>query len=368
MKTSMACQGAVKSEWADVQAPTRYVPIGIATHVNWVCGAAILTIATLLLAGCASAPSASPAPTARAIVTSSSPTATMSIGPTATTSPVHVSAGPPARPCAAEHLAVRVVTGASVMSQPFDVVAFRNVGPSRCSLSGYPGLSAYTLRDGDELKVWASVRHGSIYERNDPGVHVVNVAPGREAWFAIGTATAYQGGLDLVSINRMIVYPPGSAIGIPTMLGFEASRPVGQAYPITVTAVYPPTVGASYVATTGTSPSTRPHRREVLAAVNTLDKYLRVWVTQGPVRASRYFVASERVTSDQGAPRISAGSIRSYRLYSWNSLTDFTLLVSMNLKFTTDPLAWNRGINTRFVTVRSTAQHNGYLLEFATGP
>lgn len=102
--------------------------------------------------------------------------------------------------------------------------------------------------------------------------------------------------------------------------------------------------------------------------MSTLRQYLHAWVTEGPTRASRYLTPSERISSDHSAPRISAGTIRSYRLYSWKGPKEFTLLVSMNLTFTTDPLAWNRGINDRFVTARRTGQPDGYLLEFATSP
>ncbi|MCW2854838.1 MAG: hypothetical protein JWR52_453 [Marmoricola sp.] len=139
--------------------------------------------------------------------------------------------------------------GGSIASQPFDVVAFENTSRTTCSLAGYPGVSAYTLRNGVDLKVWTRIHHGSIYERGDLGVRTVEIAPGGEAWFDIGSAMAYQGGLDAVSINRLVVYPPGSDVGVPVLMPFGASRPVGQAYPITVTAVYPPSLGTPPQAT-----------------------------------------------------------------------------------------------------------------------
>ena len=110
-----------------------------------------------------------------------------------------------------------------------------------------------------------------------------------------------------------------------------------------------------------------PSRSEVLLAVGTVREYLHAWVNEGPTRASRYLVASERVPSDQGAPRISAGTVESYRLDSWKGPRQFTLFVSMNLTFATDPMAWNRGNNGRFVTVYPVGDHK-YLLEFATSP
>lgn len=116
------------------------------------------------------------------------------------------------------------------------------------------------------------------------------------------------------------------------------------------------------------SDAARPSHRQVALAVRTLRQYLHAWASEGPARASRYLEPNERFSKDYGAPRISAGTVRSYRLDSWNGPTTFTLLVSMNLTFTTDPLTWNRGSNDRFVTARKAGPHQGYLLEIASGP
>jgi hypothetical protein len=74
------------------------------------------------------------------------------------------------------------------------------------------------------------------------------------------------------------------------------------------------------------------------------------------------------MTSDEGSPRISAGTVTSYRLYRWKGPREFTLSVSMNLQFTNNPMAWNRGMNDLFVTAHRVGHHHGYLLEFATSP
>ncbi len=97
-------------------------------------------------------------------------------------------------------------------------------------------------------------------------------------------------------------------------------------------------------------------------------RYLRAWATQGPTRASRYLVRSQRATSHQGTPHISSGTVTSYRLYERQGSNQLTLLVSMNLTFTDDPLAWNRGSNDRFVTARRSGRHGRYRLELASGP
>ena len=102
--------------------------------------------------------------------------------------------------------------------------------------------------------------------------------------------------------------------------------------------------------------------------MTTLRAYLHAWVTEGPSRASRYLVTSQRMTSDEGSPRISAGAVTSHRLDGWKGPKEFTLVVSMNLTFINNPQAWNRGMNDRFVTAHRVGQHHGYLLEFATSP
>lgn len=100
----------------------------------------------------------------------------------------------------------------------------------------------------------------------------------------------------------------------------------------------------------------------------TLRRYLRVWAAEGPSAASRYLVAREQTTSDRGSPHLASGTVRSFRLYRWRGPRQFTLLVSLDLRFTGNPLAWNRGLNDRFVTVRRSRPPGRYFLEFATGP
>jgi hypothetical protein len=55
-------------------------------------------------------------------------------------------------------------------------------------------------------------------------------------------------------------------------------------------------------------------------------------------------------------------------LYRWKGRGHFTLLVSLDLTFKGNPVAWNRGSNDRFVTAHEVGAHRRYLLEFATSP
>jgi hypothetical protein len=131
----------------------------------------------------------------------------------------------------------------------------------------------------------------------------------------------------------------------------------------------PPTTDATTQPSSRQQPRGRkPSPHQVTAAISTVRRYLRSWATQGPSRAGRYLVTSQQPTSDQGAPRISTGTVTSYRLYRWRGPNDFTLLVSMNLRFTNDPIAWSQGRNDRFVTVHRAEGPVRYRLEFATGP
>lgn len=112
--------------------------------------------------------------------------------------------------------------------------------------------------------------------------------------------------------------------------------------------------------------ASRPSQQEVDAAVTTLRAYLHAWATEGPSRASRYLVTSQRAPSDEGAPRISKGVVTSCRLYGWKGPAEFTLYATLSLTFVNNPMAWNRGTNGRFVTAHRVG--HGYLLEFATSP
>jgi hypothetical protein len=103
-------------------------------------------------------------------------------------------------------------------------------------------------------------------------------------------------------------------------------------------------------------------------ALATLRRYLHAWALEGPTRASRYLVAAQRVRGDRGATLLASGTVESHRLYRWSRGSRFTLLVTMDLHFASNPMAWNRGLNTRFVTVHLRHHPRRYLLELATGP
>lgn len=74
----------------------------------------------------------------------------------------------------------------------------------------------------------------------------------------------------------------------------------------------------------------------------------------------------QRIDAD-GAPRVSSARLTSFEAYRVDGPTQIVLLVSLDLDFSTNPVAWNQGDNDRFVIATRTGDGR-YLLEFATGP
>src|SRR5689334_20623629 len=132
-------------------------------------------------------------------------------------------AGPAPR-CSPGSLEPEVVRSGSVGSAPFVTVALRNAGDQACRLVGYPTLTAHGTRpDGRAGSLPIRVRHGAIYERKDPGAHLVRLEPGEAAVFHVGTATAYDvGGATITKLTFGLRDGRDSAFVVPVHL--DASR------------------------------------------------------------------------------------------------------------------------------------------------
>jgi hypothetical protein len=142
-----------------------------------------------------------------------------------------------------------------------------------------------------------------------------------------------------------------------------------QASPPGVNVSPPQESGVPHHAAPGPADSMSPTQEHaVSAAALILRRYLDEWASDGPARASRHLVRAQQVTSDRNLPRLVSGTVESVELYRWHGASRFTLAVSMRLRFDGTPMAWTRGENERFVTVRREGRHGRYLLEFATGP
>jgi hypothetical protein len=152
--------------------------------------------------------------------------------------PTTTPASRPPDACRAEQLRVRAVIGGSVASQPFETIALRNAGGRACSLDGYPTITAYGHHSGGvEHRLRIRLRDGAIYERTDPGPHVITLARGQRASFSLGTEGAYQGGAHPILITRVAVAPPRCSATTTLSLRMLATRPVGRAIPVGVTAL-----------------------------------------------------------------------------------------------------------------------------------
>lgn len=162
--------------------------------------------------------------------------------PRACTAHQQTSSNPPGlHICPAKLLRMTVDASGSVMSQPFADIALTNTGPSPCLLRGYPRLAVWG-HPGWQHSPSPTVRerivtqHG-LYERRDPGPHLVVVRPHHNAYFSIGTATAYQGGLHIITLTRLAVGLPGLPDTKALSFRLNATRPPRRPIPIGITAV-----------------------------------------------------------------------------------------------------------------------------------
>jgi photosystem II stability/assembly factor-like uncharacterized protein len=144
--------------------------------------------------------------------------------------------------CRSPQLTARIATSGSVMSQPFATIALRNHSPNPCTLRGYPRLTVFGHRArGPVTRLPSHPRQGSIYERDDPGPHRLLLAPSQVATFSVGTATAFQGGLHMLTITRLAITPPGNTTPLTLHIQMYASHPPGAPIPVGITALQPGT-------------------------------------------------------------------------------------------------------------------------------
>jgi len=115
-----------------------------------------------------------------------------------------------------------------------------------------------------------------------------------------------------------------------------------------------------------TSSSTLPSRQIVYAtAVAELGDYLLTWQQSGPRIASRQFL----VPSQRGGSLVlRSGRVISYKAVTWTSRDEFTLFVTIDLKFSGSSGAWDDGRNDRFVTFLHSGTRPPYEMQFATSP
>ncbi len=105
-----------------------------------VAAGAVLACAAVVLAACTT----SPAPTAAPTVTVTRPASpSVSASPGATTPSAVPSTSTPAGPgpCPTRYLKLKLGLAQGAAGSVFQVIEFKNIGPSACTLYGYPGVS-----------------------------------------------------------------------------------------------------------------------------------------------------------------------------------------------------------------------------------
>jgi hypothetical protein len=141
--------------------------------------------------------------------------------------------------CRAEHLRLGVEFSDALMSQPFADISITNIGAQACLLIGYPriavaGHHGFPDQPAAAAPVAITVHH-RIYERVDPGPHMLTVLPQHRVFFSIGTADAYDG--PLFTLTRLTVILPGTRSPKLVPISLLANGPPGRKIPIGVTAM-----------------------------------------------------------------------------------------------------------------------------------
>lgn len=168
--------------------------------------------------------------------------------------------------CTAAELVADQTSSGAGMSQPFAIITVTNRGSSACTLTGYPTITAASgaaiqptgTSPGPLTDEPIAVTNGALYAVADPGPSTLTIEPGGHAWFALGTATAYDGPvitLGLVSVSLDGSTTPGTgALTIPVSLPVAA--PTGKPFGIKVTAYAPGTYSTDQPPSSSTTSGT----------------------------------------------------------------------------------------------------------------
>ena len=137
--------------------------------------------------------------------------------------------------CQSDELAARITSAGSVASQPWSTIAFTN-DRNPCSIEGYPRIvaaSGHTYQGSIE-SLPITVIEGPLYERTDPGPHLVDVAEGSPFSFALGTNTA-SGTIYVVTAISVVL--PGSSSPLRVPVDTSGSASTGSPIQLRVTAL-----------------------------------------------------------------------------------------------------------------------------------
>jgi hypothetical protein len=155
----------------------------------------------------------------------------------------------------------------------------------------------------------------------------------------------------------------GVGIGIPLALrgGPDHGPAGGGGCAITVTQAPVPSGSA-------TEPAYVRDPEAVAVAGRQLAAYLHSWCAEGATAAYAYLDPRWRGDPPgENAPSLAGGAVE---IFSMTPTADgYTGYVNLTLHLDGDPMAWNDGVNSRFVTLtRSADAPGGFALTLATGP
>ena len=139
--------------------------------------------------------------------------------------------------CLGTHLSGKTTGGGAGMSQPYSIITVTNTGKKPCTLHGYPVLTGAWSPKG---AIDFSVKNGSLYNQPSAKVTRFVLAPKGKAWFALGSADAYDGPM-VTFIRITFAAKKGTSLADSAILrqNFQANGPSGKPIPLGVTAWAP---------------------------------------------------------------------------------------------------------------------------------
>jgi hypothetical protein len=141
--------------------------------------------------------------------------------------------------CSAGDLTARVTGTGEGMSQPAAYVTVTNRGSASCTVRGYPTITMVRTKKSRQA---FTVTKDAVQNAPKPKPRRIVLAPGGHAWFAVGTATAYDP--PVVTLTRIAFTTMRGGGRATATVSLPASAPTGQSIPVGVTA-FAPGIGRS---------------------------------------------------------------------------------------------------------------------------
>ena len=141
--------------------------------------------------------------------------------------------------CSASDLSAKQTGSGAGMSQPSAYITVTNTSGSKCSLKGYPTITAASTKKGSQS---ITVSKGNVMNAPSTKPKRIVLSPGGKAWFAIGAATAYDPPVVTFTSIRFATAPGGDTAS--SRLSLQATAPTGKPFPLGVSA-FAPGVGKS---------------------------------------------------------------------------------------------------------------------------